>query len=158
MLLDKNKKTVITYGTFDMFHIGHLRLIQRMQQFGDQIIVAVSTDSFNALKGKKCVIPFEHRAEIIRNIKGVDLVIEENSWAQKIDDIKNYNVQTLIMGDDWTGEFDDLKELCNVEYLPRTEGVSTTEIKRILSFIEPKLKDNLNELFKLIEEIQNTLA
>ena len=142
MLLDKNKKTVITYGTFDMFHIGHLRLIQRMQQFGDQIIVAVSTDDFNTLKGKKCVIRFENRAEIIQNIKGVDLVIEENSWTQKTDDIKKYNVQTLIMGDDWAGKFDDLKELCNVEYLSRTEGVSTTEIKRILFFIEPKLKND----------------
>jgi len=131
-------KTVITYGTFDMFHIGHLRLIQRLTKLGDKLIIAVSTDEFNALKGKKNIIPFEQRAEIVNNIKGVDLVIPENSWEQKIEDIKKYNVDVFAIGDDWEGKFDFLKEYCEVVYLPRTEGISTTEIKE---YISTKTKD-----------------
>jgi len=125
-------KTVITYGTFDMFHIGHLRLIERLREMGDRLIIAVSTDEFNELKGKKTLIPYEQRAEIVSNIKGVDLVIPEKSWDQKIEDVKKYNVDIFAIGDDWKGKFDFLKEYCEVVYLPRTEGISTTQIKEKL--------------------------
>ena len=142
-------KTVITYGTFDMFHIGHLRLIERLREMGDRLIVAVSTDEFNELKGKKTLIPYEQRAEIVSNIKGVDLVIPETSWEQKIEDIKKYNVDIFAIGDDWKGKFDFLKEYCDVVYLPRTEGISTTSLK---AMIFDYLKDHeKEELIKIIE-------
>lgn len=122
-------KKVITYGTFDLFHIGHLNILRRSKALGDYLIVAVSTDEFNALKGKFCTYPYEQRAEIVRAIKFVDEVIPENNWEQKVDDIKNNNIDVFVMGDDWTGKFDFLREHCEVVYLPRTEGISTTEIK-----------------------------
>ncbi|MEN8282233.1 glycerol-3-phosphate cytidylyltransferase [Acinetobacter gerneri] len=139
-------KNILTYGTFDLFHIGHLRLIQRILKLGDKLIVGVSTDEFNAVKGKKCTMPFEHRADIVGSIKGVDLVIPEQSWEQKIKDIKKFNVDIFVMGDDWKGKFDYLKEYCDVIYLPRTEGISTTKIKKTLSSISPDLKQSLNSV------------
>jgi len=134
-------KTVITYGTFDMFHIGHLKLIQRLKKLGDKLIIAVSTDEFNELKGKKTIIPFDQRAEIVENIKGVDLVIPEKSWEQKIEDIKKYNVDIFAIGDDWKGKFDFLKDYCEVIYLPRTESISTTEIKQYIATSKHLKKD-----------------
>ena len=122
-------KTVITYGTFDLFHIGHLNLLKRAKKLGDYLIVAVSSDAFNRVKGKICCIPDYERMEIVEAIKYVDKVIPENSWEQKVDDIKKYNVDVFVMGDDWRGKFDDLKKYCEVVYLPRTEGISTTQIK-----------------------------
>lgn len=136
-------KTVITYGTFDMFHIGHLNLIKRLLPLGERLIVAVSTDEFNAIKGKKTLIPYEQRAEIIANIKGVDLVIPENNWEQKPYDIQHYGVDIFAMGNDWEGKFDRLKTYCDVIYLPRTEDISTTEIKKSLDTF---LKHNNIEL------------
>lgn len=126
-------KTIITYGTFDMFHIGHLNLLQRLSTLGNHLIVAVSTDEFNAIKGKKTLIPYEQRAQIVEAIKAVDLVIPEESWEQKIDDIKRYNIDIFAMGSDWEGKFDFLKPYCEVLYLPRTEDVSTTELKIALN-------------------------
>jgi glycerol-3-phosphate cytidylyltransferase len=123
------RKTVMTYGTFDMFHIGHLRLLQRLAALGDRLIVAVSTDEFNALKGKKTLIPYDQRAEIVANIQCVDLVIPEQNWEQKAQDIAKYNVDIFAMGDDWLGKFDFLKSNCEVVYLPRTHDVSTTQLK-----------------------------
>ena len=134
-------KTVITYGTFDMFHIGHLKLIQKLKKLGDKLIIAVSTDEFNELKGKKTIIPFDQRAEIVENIKGVDLVIPEKSWEQKIEDIKKYNVDIFAIGDDWKGKFDFLKDYCEVIYLPRTESISTTEIKQYIATSKHLKKD-----------------
>jgi glycerol-3-phosphate cytidylyltransferase len=125
-------KTVITYGTFDMFHIGHLRLLQRQKELGDKLIVAVSTDEFNEKKNKKTLIPYEQRAEIVAGIKYVDEVIAEESWEQKIDDIQRYNVDIFSMGEDWKGKFDELKEYCEVVYLPRTKDISTTQLKQSL--------------------------
>jgi glycerol-3-phosphate cytidylyltransferase len=122
-------KKVITYGTFDLFHIGHLNILRRSKALGDYLVVAVSTDEFNALKGKVCTYPYDQRAEIVRAIKFVDEVIPENNWEQKIEDIKSNGIDIFVMGDDWTGKFDFLKEYCEVVYLPRTEGISTTEIK-----------------------------
>lgn len=126
-------KKVITYGTFDLFHIGHLRLLERAKKLGDYLIVAVSTDEFNALKNKKSFFPFEHRVEIVRSIKFVDLVIPETCWEQKVEDIKKYNVDVFAIGDDWEGKFDFLKDYCEVVYLPRTEGISSTDIKKLLN-------------------------
>lgn len=127
-----NPKTVITYGTFDMFHIGHLNLIKRLRNLGNRLIVAISTDEFNALKGKKTLIPYEQRAMIVSQIKGVDLVIPEQTWEQKLEDIRTYHVDIFAIGDDWSGKFDFLSPYCEVIYLPRTEEISTTEIKKSL--------------------------
>ena len=129
----KKEKIVLTYGTFDMFHIGHLNLLNRLKSLGDKLIVAVSTDEFNLIKGKKTLIPFEQRALIVQNIKCVDMVISEKNWEQKIDDIKKYNVDIFAMGDDWKGKFDFLKDYCEVIYLPRTQNISTTELKKELN-------------------------
>jgi glycerol-3-phosphate cytidylyltransferase len=124
--------TVITYGTFDMFHVGHLRLLKRMSALGDRIIVGVSTDEFNARKGKKALIPFEERKEIIESLSCVDLVIPENEWEQKPDDIRRHDVDLFVMGDDWAGKFDHLLKYCRVRYLERTNGVSSTELRESL--------------------------
>ena len=129
----KKEKIVLTYGTFDMFHIGHLNLLNRLKRLGDKLIVAVSTDEFNSIKGKKTLIPFEQRALIVQNIKCVDMVISEKNWEQKIDDIKKYNVDIFAMGDDWKGKFDFVEDYCEVIYLPRTQNISTTELKKELN-------------------------
>lgn len=112
-----------------MFHIGHLKLLKRLKELGDELVVAISTDEFNDLKGKKTLIPFDQRVEIVENIKCVDMVIAENSWEQKVDDIKKYDIDIFAMGDDWKGKFDFLEEHCKVLYLPRTENISTTQVK-----------------------------
>lgn len=122
-------KRVITYGTFDLFHIGHLNLLNRAKKLGDYLIVAVSTDEFNEIKGKKTVIPYKQRAEIVKNIKCVDKVIPENNWEQKINDIKKYSADIFVMGGDWKGKFDFLKKYCKVKYLKRTRGIATTILK-----------------------------
>jgi len=115
-----------------MFHIGHLKLLQRLKDLGDRLIVAVSTDEFNDLKGKKTLIPYEQRALIVENIKCVDMVIAESNWEQKILDIKRLDVDIFAMGDDWAGKFDFLKEYCKVVYLPRTKNISSTKLKQKL--------------------------
>ncbi len=122
-------RTVLTYGTFDLFHHGHVRLLQRLSQLGDELIVGCSTDEFNAVKGKRCVMPYGQRREILEACRFVARVIPEESWAQKRSDIVNYNVSIFAMGDDWAGHFDDLGDLTRVMYLPRTQDVSTTELK-----------------------------
>lgn len=123
-------KRVITYGTYDLFHYGHLRLLKRAKSYGDYLVVAISTDEFNAVKGKKCAYPYEQRAKIVEAIKYVDKVIPEKNWEQKADDIRKHDIDILIMGDDWKGKFDHLKDLCEVVYLPRTSNISTTQIKK----------------------------
>jgi len=120
---------VLTYGTFDLFHYGHLRILERAKALGDYLVVAVSTDEFNKLKNKKSTYPYRERAEIVNSIKYVDEVIPENNWEQKIDDIKKHNIDIMVMGDDWKGKFDFLKEYCQVVYLERTPNISSTEIK-----------------------------
>ncbi len=126
-------KRVITYGTFDLLHYGHINLLRRAKQYGDYLIVALSTDEFNLLKGKKSFFDYEKRKQLLEAIRYVDLVIPENSWEQKIDDVKTYHVDTFVMGGDWTGKFDYLKEYCDVVYLERTPEVSTTMIKEQLN-------------------------
>ena len=123
-------RKVITYGTFDLFHIGHLRLLQRVKNLGHHLTVAISTDYFNAIKGKKTLIPYEQRKEIVENIKCVDQVIPETCWEQKEEDIKTFNIDIFAMGNDWQGKFDFLRNHCEVVYLPRTEDISSTEIKK----------------------------
>lgn len=126
-------KTVITYGTFDLFHVGHLNLLRRAKELGDYLIVAVSSDRFNwEEKQKKCEIPDKDRMAIVEAIKYVDKVIPEDSWEQKIEDVKKYNVDVFVIGDDWKGKFDFLKDYCEVVYLPRTEGISSTQLKEDL--------------------------
>ena len=125
-------KRVITYGTFDLFHIGHLNLLKRAKALGDYLIVAVSSDEFNLQKGKVCKIKDTDRMQIVEAIKYVDQVIPETRWDQKIEDVKKYDVDVFVMGDDWKGKFDFLKDYCEVVYLPRTEGISSTQLKEEL--------------------------
>lgn len=126
-------KKVITYGTFDLLHYGHINLLQRAKALGDYLVVALSTDEFNwKEKQKKCYFSYEERKRLLEAIRYVDLVIPENCWEQKVQDVKEYHIDTLVMGDDWMGKFDFLKEYCNVVYLPRTPDISTTQIKKDL--------------------------
>ncbi len=122
-------KKVITYGTYDLLHVGHINLLRRARELGDYLIVVVSSDEFNAIKGKKAYYSFEDRKKILEAIKYVDEVLPEYTWEQKIDDVVKNNVDVFVMGDDWEGKFDFLKDYCEVVYLPRTEGISTTKIK-----------------------------
>lgn len=123
-------KRVITYGTFDLFHIGHLNILKRAKALGDYLIVALSTDEFNKVyKDKQTVISFEDRKQILESLRCVDLVIPENSWEQKLADVKNYSIDIFTIGEDWSGHFDFLKEHCDVIYLPRTKDISSKELK-----------------------------
>lgn len=122
-------KRVITYGTFDLLHYGHINLLRRAKALGDYLIVALSTDDFNKIKGKESYFPYEQRKLLLESIRYVDQVIPERSWNQKIDDIISYNVDIFVMGNDWLGKFDFLRDYCQVVYLPRTEEISTTKIK-----------------------------
>ncbi|HKM02625.1 MAG TPA: glycerol-3-phosphate cytidylyltransferase [Bacilli bacterium] len=125
-------RKVITYGTFDLLHYGHINILRRAKELGDWLVVALSTDEFNEIKGKKSFFPYEQRKKLLAAIRYVDEVIPENDWNQKIADIKNHHVDIFVMGDDWEGKFDFLKEYCEVVYLPRTPEISTTKIKEKL--------------------------
>ena len=153
----KENKILITYGTFDLFHIGHVRLLKRIKERGDKLIVAVSTDEFNRSKGKKTIIPFDQRVEIVKAIKYVDEVIPENNWDQKKDDIIKYNIDEFIMGGDWEGKFDELKEFCDVSYLPRTNDISSSALKDSLREISKisttKLKDAIDSLNQILLDL-----
>jgi glycerol-3-phosphate cytidylyltransferase len=126
-------KKVITYGTFDIIHTGHINLLQRAKEYGDYLIVALSSDAFNAMKGKKSYYTYEQRKAILEAVRYVDQVIPENTWEQKAGDVQKYNVDVFVMGDDWKGKFDFLASYCEVVYLPRTIGISTTKIKTDLN-------------------------
>ncbi len=125
-------RRVLTYGTFDLLHWGHIRLLKRAKEQGDYLIVALSTDEFNTIKGKEAYHPYEERKRMLEAIRYVDLVIPEQEWEQKIKDVQEYKVDCLVMGDDWLGKFDEVKDFCEVIYLSRTEGISTTKIKNDL--------------------------
>ncbi|CAM3240231.1 glycerol-3-phosphate cytidylyltransferase [Lactiplantibacillus plajomi] len=130
-------KRVITYGTFDLLHYGHIELLKRAKALGDYLIVALSTDEFNwESKRKKAYFSYEKRKALLEAIRYVDLVIPENSWDQKVNDVKFYQIDKFVMGDDWTGKFDFVGEQTNAEviYLPRTPEISTTKIKHDLNF------------------------
>jgi glycerol-3-phosphate cytidylyltransferase len=126
-------KKVITYGTYDLLHVGHINLLRRAKELGDYLVVAVSSDEFNDIKGKSSHFSFEDRKIIVEAIKYVDEVIKEDHWEQKIDDVVKHKIDVFVMGDDWMGKFDFLKDYCEVVYLPRTEGISTSKIKCDLS-------------------------
>lgn len=128
-------KRVITYGTFDLLHYGHINLLRRAKEQGDYLIVALSTDEFNwNEKQKKCYFSYEKRKQLLEAIRYVDLVIPEKEWAQKVSDVKEYHVDTFVMGDDWVGKFDFIQEETDAEviYLARTPEISTTQIKKEL--------------------------
>lgn len=126
-------KKVITYGTYDLLHVGHINLLRRARELGDYLVVVLSSDEFNALKGKKAYHPYEDRKKILEAIRYVDEVLPEYTWEQKIKDVQDNDIDVFVMGDDWTGKFDFLKDYCEVVYLPRTEGISTTKIKEDLN-------------------------
>ena len=125
-------KKVITYGTFDMLHYGHINLLRRARALGDYLIVALSSESFNAIKNKQSFFHYEHRRQMLEAIRYVDLIIPENDWEQKQEDIIKHNVNIFVMGNDWEGKFDFLKDICEVVYLERTPEISTTRIKNHL--------------------------
>lgn len=131
-LVDRKFKTVLTYGTFDLLHYGHLEILRRASLLGDKLIVGISTDEFNKLKGKTCVLPYEKRKELLESLDYVDKVIPEDNWEQKASDVQENDVDIFVMGSDWEGKFDELKEYCKVIYFPRTQGISTTKLKSIL--------------------------
>ena len=147
--------TVITYGTYDLFHIGHLRLLQRLRGLGDRLVVGVSTDEFNALKGKKTIVPYAHRADIVASIREVDAVFPEQHWEQKRDDIVREKADIFAMGDDWVGRFDDLSDLCKVVYLPRTRDVSTTEIRQMVNALHT---ERVAELQRAVQHVQDLVG
>lgn len=127
-------RRVITYGTFDLLHYGHINLLQRAKALGDYLVVGLSTDEFNwNEKQKKCYFSFEKRKRLLEAVRYVDLVIPEQEWEQKRSDVREYHIDTFVMGDDWQGKFDYLSEEgCDVVYLPRTPEISTTQIKKDL--------------------------
>ena len=129
----RQMRRVITYGTFDLFHVGHLNILERLRALGDHLTVAVSTDQFNSIKAKTCVVAFEERMRIVGALRCVDQVIPETSWDQKPGDIQKLSIGLFGMGSDWTGKFDDLREFCDVIYLPRTDGISTTLLKKVIA-------------------------
>lgn len=129
----KPKRKVITYGTFDLLHMGHINILRRAKERGDYLVVAVSSDEFNKLKHKEAYYSYEDRKAILEAIKYVDEVIPEHNWGQKVKDVQKHDIDVFVMGDDWKGEFDFLKEYCEVVYLARTSGVSTTKTKQELS-------------------------
>lgn len=149
---------VITYGTFDLFHIGHLNILESLSHMGEKLIVGVSTDEFNLLKGKNSIHSFEERSRIIAALTCVDEVIPENDWDQKSSDIKKYGVTLFGMGEDWKGKFDDLSASCEVVYLPRTPSISTTDLKKALSKIDSaaiqQIKTGLDSVLDLVKAIE----
>lgn len=126
-------RKIITYGTFDLFHYGHISLLRRAKEEGDFLIVGLSTDEFNTEKGKISYFNYEQRKQMLESIRYVDLVIPEESWTQKKDDVLRYDVDLFVIGDDWIGKFDFLKEFCEVKYFARTPEISSTQIKSHLT-------------------------
>lgn len=131
-------RRVLTYGTFDLLHYGHIEILRRAKALGDYLVVALSTDEFNEAKGKLAYHSYETRKKMLEAIRYVDLVIPEDNWEQKANDVKEYHIDVVVMGSDWAGsdKFDYLKEYCEVVYLERTPGVSTTSIKHDLGLKE----------------------
>ena len=150
-------KTVVTYGTFDLFHVGHVRLLKRLKSLGDKLVVGLSTDEFNLVKGKKTITPSADRREVLLACQYVDDVFKEHSWEQKREDLIREQATIFAMGDDWAGKFDDLQDIVKVLYLPRTQDISTTELKTVINQIhDEKLREIRNvasHLNALIEKL-----
>jgi len=149
-LVSNAMTTVVTYGTFDLFHIGHVRLLKRLHSLGDRLVVGLSSDEFNTIKGKKVVIPYEDRKEILLSCRYVDSIFQENCWEQKREDLQREGADIFAMGDDWIGKFDDLQDIVKVVYLPRTRDVSTTELKTVISEIQ---NEKIRQLQSLTEHL-----
>jgi glycerol-3-phosphate cytidylyltransferase len=150
--------TVITYGTFDLFHTGHVRLLKRLRAMGDRLVVGCSTDEFNEEKGKKCIMSFSDRMEIVASCRYVDTVFPEQTWAQKATDIQKYNADIFAMGDDWVGKFDDLANQtgCIVTYLSRTPDISSTSVKEYMRFLDREKISNIRKTFvRAIDVLDN---
>jgi glycerol-3-phosphate cytidylyltransferase len=147
--------TVITYGTFDLFHVGHVRLLSRLRELGDRLVVGCSTDEFNARKGKKAILPYDQRVEVLRSCRHVDDIFPEEDWAQKRGDILRMKADIFAMGDDWVGKFDDLGDICRVVYLPRTENISTTDIRQIVQSLR---EDEIRRVKSAAEHVVELLA
>lgn len=151
-------KIVITYGTFDLLHVGHIHLLERLSRLGDRLVVGVSTDEFNEQKGKRSLYSFEERSKIVGALKCVDQVIAESDWQQKATDIEKYNIDIFGIGSDWQGKFDHLKEHCEVVYLSRTPNISTTDLKKSLSRIDSEsiqmIKQGLDNVLELVKTIE----
>lgn len=150
-----DSRVVLTYGTFDLFHVGHVRLLQRLRALGTSLVVGLSTDEFNAGKGKQSVIPYEARKEVLQACRYVDKVIPENSWDQKASDIHRENASIFAMGDDWAGRFDELAAFCEVVYLPRTRDISTTDIKGWVSMLRA---EQVSELLASADKLRGLIA
>jgi glycerol-3-phosphate cytidylyltransferase len=131
-------KTVLTYGTFDILHVGHINLLRRARELGDRLVVGLSTDEFSMGKHKSPFLNYDNRRAVLEAIRWVDEVFPESDWEQKVDDIRRHAVDIFVMGHDWEGKFDFLSGHCQVRYLSRTEDISTSDIKRSLSI--PKLR------------------
>ncbi len=131
-------KTVITYGTFDLLHYGHIEIFRRAKELADggKLIIGLSSDEFNATKGKTSHMPYEKRKELVEAIRYVDKVIPEENWEQKKNDITEHDVDVFVMGSDWKGKFDELKDLCEVVYLERTPAISSTAIKNVIAELQ----------------------
>jgi glycerol-3-phosphate cytidylyltransferase len=151
--MEKAYRRAITYGTFDLFHYGHLQLLRRVADLADQLIVGVATDEFNVIKGKRSMIAYEQRAEIVASLRMVDAVIPERNWEQKREDIETHDVDLFVIGNDWAGEFDDLGDLCDVVYLPRTSGISSTEIRDAVHVFSPAEVERLHHALEAISEV-----
>ncbi|WP_434566487.1 adenylyltransferase/cytidyltransferase family protein [Vibrio chagasii] len=152
-------KVVITYGTFDLFHVGHIRLLKRLRELGDKLVVGISSDQFNEVKGKKSFFSYAERAEIVSACQYVDEVFPEHNWEQKAQDLKKYKATVFAMGDDWTGKFDHLSGVCEVVYLSRTEDISTTKIKSTLSSLKKseldKIESSLHDVIEIVKTMSN---
>ena len=149
-------RVVLSYGTFDLFHVGHVRLLERLKALGDRLVVGCSSDEFNSLKGKKCIFSYRDRAEILSSCKYVDEVFPEESWDQKIDDVKKYSASIFAMGDDWSGKFDFLENdgYCRVVYLPRTQGISTTDVRSTVNHLR---KDEISGIINTLHDVEKRL-
>lgn len=150
-------KKVITYWTFDILHKWHINIFKRAKELWDYLIVWISTDDFNNLKNKKSFYSYEERKFILESIKYVDEVIPENNWNQKKEDIINNWVDTFVMWDDWKWKFDELKNICNVIYLPRTPDISTTELKKNLKNLNVENIENIEKALNWIKELNKLL-
>ncbi len=150
-------KKIITYWTFDILHKGHINILRRAKELGDHLTVAISSDEFNAIKNKKSFYSYEERRYLLEAIKYVDEVIPENGWDQKIHDIQDRNIDIFVMGDDWEGKFDFLKEYCEVVYLPRTPDISTTELKSWLKSISDENIMKMEEVVQSMKDLKHVI-
>lgn len=154
---NKNITKVITYWTFDMLHRWHINILKRAKEAWDYLIVAISSDEFNRIKNKMSFYSYEERKYLLESIKYVDEVIPEDNWEQKKVDIKRHKIDVFVMWDDWKWKFDELKELCKVEYLARTPDISTTKLKSTLKALSNENIDKMEDILEAMKEFKKIL-